>query len=153
MNKRKIVLWILVIIWMGLIFYFSSQNADDSTSQSRGIITSTNIINNENISPLEQEQKLLTADVYLRKTAHACVFLVLSVLVCLLIHEYIPDIRKILTNSFIVCFLYSCSDEIHQIFVPGRSCETRDILIDNIGVMMGLLIFYILWKKIIIKSD
>ena len=133
---KKIVLWILVILWMGLIFYFSSQNADKSTSQSRGIILSTNLINKYEEN---KEEVLETADVYFRKAAHASVFFVLSILVCFLVKEYTLDIKKILIISVIICLLYSCSDEIHQLYVFGRSGEVRDIIIDNIGCIFGYL--------------
>ena len=33
--------------------------------------------------------------------------------------------------------LYAVSDEVHQYFVPGRSCELRDMLIDACGVAVG----------------
>lgn len=35
---------------------------------------------------------------------------------------------------------YAVSDELHQILVPGRSCQARDVLIDSAGVAMGILI-------------
>ena len=34
--------------------------------------------------------------------------------------------------------LYAVTDEIHQYFVPGRSCEFRDICIDSAGVLCGI---------------
>jgi VanZ family protein len=36
--------------------------------------------------------------------------------------------------------LYAVSDEIHQLFVEGRSCELRDMLIDSAGVAAGVLL-------------
>jgi len=154
-KMKKIIIWILVLSWMGLIFYYSSMDADTSTSKSRGVITSTGIIDNT-ISPIEKEEALKTTDVILRKVAHALEYLILSILVCFLIKEYTLDIKKILIISAIICFLYACSDEIHQIYVPGRSCEIRDVLIDNIGACFGYLIFYLsgkkLWKRVV-KND
>lgn len=35
---------------------------------------------------------------------------------------------------------YAVSDEVHQFFVPGRSCEPRDMFIDSCGVAAGVLI-------------
>ena len=35
-------------------------------------------------------------------------------------------------------FLYAVSDEIHQTFVPGRSGEVGDVLIDTFGVLIGV---------------
>jgi VanZ family protein len=36
--------------------------------------------------------------------------------------------------------MYSISDEIHQIYVPGRGFEMHDILLDNIGALMGIVL-------------
>ena len=151
---KKILLWILVLAWMGLIFYFSAQNAQQSTNQSRSIINKTNIVDHEK-TEVEQEKEIESLDSILRKTAHAGVFLVLGVLVCFLLKEYTLDIRKILLISFVFCLLYACSDEIHQLYVSGRSGEVRDVLIDSMGLIIGLLIFYLsglkIWKKV--KND
>ena len=148
--KKKVLLFILVFAWMGLIFYFSAQNSEVSTNQSRGIIDKTNLVDN-NKTEIEKEAQMKYLDTHFRKTAHAGVFLVLCVLVCFLIKEYTLDIRKILIFSFIICFLYACSDEIHQLYVFGRSGEFKDVLIDSIGIIIGLLIFYLsglkIWKK------
>ncbi len=46
--------------------------------------------------------------------------------------------RIILT--IIVGMLYATSDEIHQFFVPGRSAEVRDVCIDTLGVICGVII-------------
>ena len=42
--------------------------------------------------------------------------------------------------------LYAVTDEIHQIFVEGRSCEFSDMLLDSAGVLTGLLIALALAK-------
>lgn len=148
---KRILLWLLVIVWMCLIFYFSSENSTESTNKSRGIINSTNIVEKYESTNEGKERLLEALDVYFRKFAHGSVYLVLAVLVCFLIKDYTLDIKKILLISFIVCFIYSCSDEIHQLYVPGRSGEIRDIIIDNIGSIIGLLIFYLsglkIWRK------
>lgn len=47
---------------------------------------------------------------------------------------------KILRRALFIGFLYACTDEFHQTFVPGRSGELRDILIDTFGVLLGALI-------------
>lgn len=40
--------------------------------------------------------------------------------------------------------LYAVTDEVHQYFVPGRSCELRDVLIDACGVAAGVAIVW--WR-------
>ncbi len=43
-----------------------------------------------------------------------------------------------LATSCAVCLLYAASDEIHQLFVPGRSGEVRDVMIDFSGAVLGI---------------
>lgn len=61
-----------------------------------------------------------------------------------------------LAISIIFSFLYACTDELHQIFVPGRSAQFRDILIDTLGASFGATITYLtikLFAKIKTCSD
>jgi VanZ family protein len=51
-----------------------------------------------------------------------------------------------LLSAFFVVFLYSLSDEIHQLFVPGRTFDLLDAAVDIIGGGAGFLI-YSLWRK------
>lgn len=43
--------------------------------------------------------------------------------------------------------LYAVTDEVHQLLVPGRSCELRDICIDAAGVLTGVLLMAALRKR------
>ena len=36
--------------------------------------------------------------------------------------------------------IYAATDEIHQLFVPGRSGQVRDVLIDSCGVFIGVMV-------------
>lgn len=51
-----------------------------------------------------------------------------------------------LLGSLLISFIYACSDEIHQLFIPGRSGQFTDVLIDTSGALIMLLIIY-LWQK------
>ena len=65
-------------------------------------------------------------------------------------------IRHPLFMSILLSFLYACTDEIHQIFVPGRSAQFRDVLIDTLGASFGATITYLtikLFIKIKAHSD
>jgi VanZ family protein len=37
-----------------------------------------------------------------------------------------------------VCMLYAASDEVHQIFIPGRGAQVKDVLIDSAGAFVGI---------------
>ena len=46
--------------------------------------------------------------------------------------------------------IYAITDEIHQIFVSGRSGEIRDIIVDTCGSTVGILLNIIINRKRII---
>ena len=41
--------------------------------------------------------------------------------------------------AWLIGTAYAMTDEFHQAFVPGRSCEFRDMVIDSCGVLTGVL--------------
>ena len=45
---------------------------------------------------------------------------------------------KYLLVSFIITVIYSTIDEIHQVFIPGRSAEIWDWLANLMGILLGL---------------
>ena len=48
----------------------------------------------------------------------------------------------------IICILYAISDEIHQLFVPGRSGQVSDVLLDTLGAFTGIMIYKLIYNKI-----
>lgn len=132
-NKLNII---LVIIWMLLIFIMSSYNATESSEQS-GVIVKfiANILNINNLELLS---------LIIRKLAHYTEYLILGLLVINLLKDYH---HKYLVISIIICILYATSDEIHQLFVPGRSCQFLDILIDTLGSITGTYLYKLLFLK------
>ena len=134
-NKYKINI-ILVILWMIVIFIMSSFNGDNSSNQSNFIVDIiSNIFNINNIEILS---------LIIRKLAHFTEYLILGLLVYNMIH----NLNKKTYLSIIICILYATSDEIHQIFVPGRNCNILDILIDSIGSITGIYIIYLIYNNI-----
>ncbi len=57
--------------------------------------------------------------------------------------------RDRLKNSILLSFAYAYTDEIHQLFVPGRTGLLRDVYIDLLGILLAVLSFFMLnkWKK------
>ena len=94
---KRIILWILVIFWMGIIFYFSSFNGLDSTSQSKGFLRNTigkivEIINPD-IDEVKKEEIIDKLDIPVRKDAHASIYFILAINVFLLLETY--NIKRI----------------------------------------------------------
>ena len=130
-NKRLVLAWTLLILWMLFIFIMSSFNGVMSSNQSGSIAVL--IYNLFDISDTEKVSFIV------RKCAHVSEFFILGILVINLVSKY--NVKHIYFISFIICVLYASSDEFHQLFVPGRSGQVTDVLIDLIGVVLGLLIF------------
>jgi len=51
--------------------------------------------------------------------------------------------RNFIILAVIIAAIYAASDELHQFFVPSRSCEAMDLLVDVIGGALGSLIYSI----------
>ena len=133
-NKKIITSWILIILWMVFIFYMSSCNGNVSSDQSGTIVYILH-----NILGIDYSDKLIFI---IRKCAHVSEFFILGILVINLVSKY--NVKHIYFISFIVCVLYASSDEFHQLFVPGRSGLVTDVLIDLIGVVLGLLLVFLI---------
>lgn len=138
---KKLIKYILIIFWMCLIFYFSNQPSSESTSVSDGvmakIINIVEVITNHEFNETQIDNIYKYGITPLRKLAHFSIYFILGILMYNLVKEYN---KKILVISLLCCILYACSDEIHQLFIFGRSGEVRDVLIDSLGSLLGILL-------------
>ena len=143
----RIVSVVLLLALMATIFCLSAQEADESSSLSDGI--TVKIIEGffpdfEELSEIEQEEIIHDTTFYVRKLAHFSLYFLMGVFSFLAISSY-KKIKLFLRFLFSYMFsvLYAVSDEIHQLFVPGRSCELRDVFIDSCGVVLALIVVFI----------
>ncbi len=135
---------ILLICWMTFIFFLSNQNAESSSQTSGQVIEMIA----EKVYPEfkqmteTQKQEIIESWQFVaRKTAHVAMFAVLGILAFLTFVSYV-DLR-FFTRIFwasAVGVLYAATDEYHQRFIAGRSCELRDFLIDTAGVLAAVLL-------------
>lgn len=149
MKKTFWIFLFLAVLDMSVIFSFSAQNSEQSTNISKGI--ANNIVSD--ISPdnkiVENEiKKPVNVDYVnylLRKSAHVSLYTVLGILVVSTVYlsDKIKNRIYIYLTSLFICVFYASTDEFHQLFVPGRSGEIKDIMIDSVGVIFGLLLFFV----------
>ncbi|MCQ2441426.1 MAG: VanZ family protein [Clostridia bacterium] len=148
----RIVSIILLVACMSVIFYLSSQTAEQSSEVSGGFtykVFSLLYPHFNEMSPDSQQQVIDNAMFYVRKTAHMSIYFVLGIFSYMAFVSYNTVKYSLrLLISFAVCFLYSCSDEIHQIFVDGRSGEIRDVLIDSTGALAAIVIITLIVRLI-----
>ena len=132
-NKRKIFYWTLLISWMIFIAIMSHKPANISDSYSMAIIFG--------IDKLGLPLNLVFGDLsnfIIRKSAHFIEYMILSILVTNVVNLYLNKKRSILITVIFV-FLYACSDEFHQSFIPGRGPAFKDVMIDTSGGILGYL--------------
>lgn len=149
--KPKFLIFCCITIGIAvMIFYLSSQPASTSSEVSNVFVEK--IIETVLQTATPREVELLTFLV--RKAAHFTEYLLLALFLGLTLRERPNALPKSIQNRrspstqkkaeallcFLICTLYACSDEIHQHFVPGRSGEIRDVLIDAAGAFLGILL-------------
>ena len=149
MNKKNLFFLFLVLLWMVLIFCLSNMSSIESNKRSKEIVNqivdnSSSINNNVNYNI----EKSNNYNLIFRKGAHIFMYMVLCILVLTLIFIIYKNISyKYYIIAFIICFIYACFDEIHQLYVNGRTGQFLDVLIDSIGIIIGFIVF-LLFRKI-----
>jgi VanZ family protein len=143
MKRKKLISWIAVILWMVMIFSLSAQSAASSNQLSKGI---TGII-------VEMIENLMDIDVeiseinhFVRKNAHFFAYLILGVLVTNALRFHTSGFKLIILAG-LICAGYAISDEIHQMFVPGRGPQLKDVIIDSGGALAGIASYKMTFNK------
>ena len=195
--QRKVFL-ILMLLWMALIFFYSSRQADVSAEDSGriGITLGRIFISDFEEWPEEEQQEFAArTDHPVRKTAHAAEYAVLGFLAAgacagtagsagtsrssgMAGSSGVAEsagtaessgvaesagtaessgvagrtgngarrkFRKEMFLPWLIAALYAASDEIHQLFVPGRSGQLSDVILDSAGALAGVAAFTVLW--------
>ena len=127
---------------MTIIFGFSSQDGKESGNISKKI-TEQIVKRIPQIQEKEQEEKEIIInriEKVIRKIAHFSIYTVVGILVMAFISTYQIKEKNRIIISTIIGIIYACSDEIHQSFVPGRSPMITDVMIDTMGVILGILL-------------
>ena len=146
-KKRIICYSILTFALMCFIFAMSAQDGELSSQMSDSFLGSLLGSLLEKILPVLTD-KGRAYDI--RKYAHMFEFACLGVSSCQLAYELLTERRSQLLetalSSFVFSFLYACSDEWHQTFVPDRSGRFADVLIDSVGILAGV------WLTVLLKA-
>lgn len=155
-NVIKVVLILLLITLFAVIFGFSNQDGEKSTSVSRNI-TEKVTEHIEQIQKLDEPQKenvLFRIEVVIRKIAHFSLYTLVGILAMeVMLVSKLKGKNKIFVTLGIGV-MYAISDEIHQAFIPERTAKVTDVLIDSAGVLIGIGIVLLLLKitKTVIKN-
>ncbi len=94
------------------------------------------------------------ASVYPDYLEHGVEYFGLAVLVSRALNDGLlnPVPTKILALAFALCVAYAISDELHQMYVPDRFADYRDVLSDATGAALGLLAL-LGWRRLLYRAD
>jgi len=150
---KKIILWILVLSCAGAIFFFSSQEATDSDRVSSGLIIMVVKLFDftDSLSENQVIEIATRLNSVVRVCAHFTIFALFGAFIALLLKEYGFMGRRLVFYSALISFLYSCTDELHQSFVPGRSAQLSDIITDSLGAAFGIMVIWLLTNKVFVR--
>lgn len=134
LNYKILFKYLVVLLWMIVIFKFSADPAKISDGKSGLVI--------EMVTFLGMDINGIfggLANFIVRKAAHFTEYFILSLLLINALKENY-NLNKSLKMAILITFLYACSDEFHQLFVPGRSGKFEDVLIDTSGGLLAVAI-------------
>ncbi|MDO4500716.1 MAG: VanZ family protein [Erysipelotrichaceae bacterium] len=141
---KKIIKTSLLLLWLFLIYYLSSQTGSVSGGLSEKILREIAIFINQFIK-IDIDSFVKSSHFLFRKGAHFMEYFILYILSIECFKEYKDKPSAIYTLLFVI--LYACFDEFHQLFVGGRAGQIRDVLIDSSGAIFSSLIWHKLFKK------
>ena len=97
---------------------------------------------------VKSEAFIETMGMIVRKSAHFLIFFVLGFCATNAFRYIFPDDKRLFLISLGWCVLYAVSDELHQYFVPGRSCMWQDCAIDAAGALAGIGTVFLIFRII-----
>lgn len=141
---KKTIIGILFLLWLVIIFLFSNQNGVNSEYLSNQVIDKVISVSfritNQQISSEKRARIIQKYHPLIRKIAHFIIYFILGILVYLAVYLYKKNKKWTIWISVVFCIIYACSDELHQILSVGRTFKVKDILIDTLGSILGILL-------------
>ncbi len=145
-KKQRIIACLKCIpalLVLAMIFNFSSATSEESTEESN-VITKAIV----EIAHIEIDDATLSViDDMVREMAHFTEYFILGITCCLALSGFCMGVRTRNIGLGIFCVLYAVSDEIHQYFVPGRCFQLQDILVDSMGAITAIFIWWLCNRK------
>lgn len=152
---KKVIAILLVFMFAGGMYYFSSQDGTTSSKQSNKVVE---IIDEIRDKVTLKDEKIIsikdkvfnklkqygTKRYVVRKLAHFSIYLCIGIAMAYLIYLFTKRILISSFLAFILTVIYAYYDEFRQLSVIGRSGSLKDVFIDSLGAFTGILIFTIL---------
>lgn len=152
-SKTTTILLVFLIFQMLFIFAMSSFGPDSSNAQSNFFVNLiSGLVPNLKTSTSASAFDPKTLIFFVRKTAHFTEYAILGLLFYLNLRHHSNKKQplkhhlgqkqslKLFALAILFSALYACTDEFHQLFVPGRTGQPFDVLVDTLGATFGCLV-------------
>lgn len=142
----KLLSWLPALCVAVTIFWFSAKPAAESTEMSDTVSRLILLLGTKlgffHGNPAQYADLIELMSFPVRKAAHMTEYLVFYCTVRFGLHftYRTSNVKCRLLTALAIVFLYACTDEFHQLFVPGRAGRFTDVLIDCFGVTVVTLI-------------
>lgn len=137
MKLRKFI-WVVTILWMGLIFYSSSRPLEVSREDSAWLMEKMKVVETKEEALDLNNQEAMSLQMWVRKSAHVIIFAGLGILLYISFYGYMGKSLQTGFFSWIAAVLYGGFDEWHQSLV-GRGAQWADVVRDAKGAFWGCL--------------
>lgn len=115
MKKNKIIYWVPVVLWASVIFWFSSL-------------------------PTNPVSTVYWQEFAVKKTAHMVEYSIFTIFLYRAFkNTFSISGSKLYWITPLISAVYGITDEIHQMFTPGREPTVRDAIFDTIGTVLAMI--------------
>ena len=140
--------FIPAIILMYMIFSFSAQTGDISSSVSYKascvIVKTADNVFDMGMDDYQISYYATKINGVTRKLAHMTEYFLLAIAVSFPLYVYGVHGILLMILAGGICIAFACGDEYHQSFVAGRLPSAKDVGIDSVGVFIGIIIVRII---------
>lgn len=131
--------WLVVALWAVFIFFMSSR---DAAQLSEGFFEQV-----KQVLAMALNALLGYHEDPVSPFCHFCEYMVLGVLLANAMRAHTRSLRTACLAGIAIASAYGITDEIHQLFVPGRFCDPADWMVDTCGAALGALVLYVLVRS------
>lgn len=150
-NYRRVT-GALLVVWMCVIFLFSSQPSDESSKVSgtmcERVVEDANRVLKLEMNRAKVQSVAASIEYPVRKAAHMTEYAILGLLSFAFYCGILKKEKRQFLAALLTAAVYAATDEFHQYFIPGRSAEVMDVCIDTLGASIGLAILFFTLKVV-----
>ena len=144
-KTKRVLYWGITLVLMILIFSFSAKNGTSSAGMSIGYAKElARILSFFGFFQIHSNADLMmhaeVVHTFVRKTAHFTEYAVLGFFTYKAVSCDVKDRKKAVLIAQLISTGYASTDEIYQLFVPGREGKVFDVMIDSCGAFCGIMV-------------